>query len=95
MDFKKRESVVAYRLFVNHKLSCLSFWGVVFFMVVANKLLSQCTNTTKNPTANVIATGFADTLVIAENNKSEINYFLKTASGFGGCNTAVLFEKVN
>jgi hypothetical protein len=69
MDFKKRESVVAYRLFVNHKLSCLSFWGVVFFMVVANKLLSQCTNTTKNPTANVIATGFADTLVIAENNK--------------------------
>jgi len=24
----------------------------------------------------------------------EINYFLKTASGFGGCNTAVIFEKV-
>jgi len=33
--------------------------------------------------------------VVAENNESEINYFLKTASGFGGCNTAVLFEKVN
>ena len=25
---------------------------------------------------------------------TDINYFLKTASGFGGCNTAVLFEKV-
>lgn len=33
--------------------------------------------------------------VISENIESEINYFLKTASGFGGCNTAVLFEKVN
>lgn len=75
MDYKKQESVVAYRLFVNHKLSCLSFWGVVFFMVVANKLLSQCTNTHKNPTANVIATGFADTLVIAENSKPG-DYFI-------------------
>lgn len=32
--------------------------------------------------------------VIAEKKAKEINYFLKTASGFGGCNTAVLFEKV-
>lgn len=32
--------------------------------------------------------------VIAEKTAKEINYFLKTASGFGGCNTAVLFEKV-
>lgn len=32
--------------------------------------------------------------VIAEKKTKEINYFLKTASGFGGCNTAVLFEKV-
>jgi 3-oxoacyl-[acyl-carrier-protein] synthase-1 len=32
--------------------------------------------------------------VIAENADHEINIFLKTASGFGGCNTAVLFEKV-
>lgn len=32
--------------------------------------------------------------VIAEKEAKEINYFLKTASGFGGCNTAVLFEKV-
>jgi 3-oxoacyl-[acyl-carrier-protein] synthase-1 len=33
--------------------------------------------------------------VISENTEKEIHYFLKTASGFGGCNTAVLFEKVN
>lgn len=33
--------------------------------------------------------------VLKENRKKEIRYFLKTASGFGGCNTAILFEKIN
>jgi 3-oxoacyl-[acyl-carrier-protein] synthase-1 len=33
--------------------------------------------------------------VIEKNENKNIRYFLKTASGFGGCNTAVLFEKVN
>ncbi|MEZ4839501.1 beta-ketoacyl synthase N-terminal-like domain-containing protein [Flavobacterium sp.] len=32
--------------------------------------------------------------VIKENKTQEINRFLKTASGFGGCNTAVIFEKI-
>ena len=32
--------------------------------------------------------------IIAENHDSDIKYFLKTASGFGGCNTAVIFEKI-
>ena len=32
--------------------------------------------------------------VITENKAVQMDYFLKTASGFGGCNTAVLFEKV-
>jgi len=32
--------------------------------------------------------------VIEKNEEKNINYFLKTASGFGGCNTAVVFEKV-
>lgn len=32
--------------------------------------------------------------VIQKNEKATIEYFLKTASGFGGCNTAVIFEKV-
>ena len=33
--------------------------------------------------------------IIEKNSNAEIQYFLKTASGFGGCNTAVLFEKAN
>ncbi|PZX91984.1 beta-ketoacyl synthase [Flavobacterium aquariorum] len=33
--------------------------------------------------------------VIEKNENRNIHYFLKTASGFGGCNTAVVFEKVN
>ena len=33
--------------------------------------------------------------IINGNAEQEIDYFLKTASGFGGCNTAVLFEKVH
>lgn len=32
--------------------------------------------------------------IIKKNEDKKLNYFLKTASGFGGCNTAVLFEKV-
>jgi len=32
--------------------------------------------------------------VIQKNEEATIGYFLKTASGFGGCNTAVIFEKV-
>lgn len=32
--------------------------------------------------------------VIEKNGDATIKYFLKTASGFGGCNTAVVFEKV-
>lgn len=32
--------------------------------------------------------------IIEANKEKEIDFFLKTASGFGGCNTAVLFEKV-
>lgn len=32
--------------------------------------------------------------IFSEAQTKNINYFLKTASGFGGCNTAILFEKV-
>lgn len=32
--------------------------------------------------------------IIKKQTKTEINTFLKTASGFGGCNTAVLFKKI-
>jgi 3-oxoacyl-[acyl-carrier-protein] synthase-1 len=33
--------------------------------------------------------------VIEKNEDKNVRFFLKTASGFGGCNTAVVFEKVN
>jgi 3-oxoacyl-[acyl-carrier-protein] synthase-1 len=33
--------------------------------------------------------------IIEKNADKNIRFFLKTASGFGGCNTAVVFEKVN
>ncbi len=33
--------------------------------------------------------------VIQKKKRAEVNFFLKTASGFGGCNTAVLFKKTN
>lgn len=33
--------------------------------------------------------------VVGSNEDKQINYFLKTASGFGGCNTAVIFEKAD
>ena len=32
--------------------------------------------------------------VIEKNEEANIYFFLKTASGFGGCNTAIIFEKV-
>ena len=39
--------------------------------------------------------GVSQTINIIQKNESKnCNYFLKTASGFGGCNTAVVFKKV-
>ena len=39
--------------------------------------------------------GVTQPIAISDSNsEKEIKYFLKTASGFGGCNTAVLFEKI-
>lgn len=33
--------------------------------------------------------------IIEKNSEKEISYFLKTASGFGGCNAAIILQKVN
>lgn len=39
--------------------------------------------------------GVSETInVIKKTEKKDLNIFLKTASGFGGCNTAVIFKKV-
>ena len=48
----------------------------------------------------IVSKGYSDLGVsqainlITDNQAVQMDYFLKTASGFGGCNTAVLFEKV-
>jgi 3-oxoacyl-[acyl-carrier-protein] synthase-1 len=40
--------------------------------------------------------GVSEPLNIIRNNEhKELNIFLKTASGFGGCNSAVIFKKVS
>ena len=47
------------------------------------------------PSKNFEEMGVSQDLnIIKENQSAEIKYILKTASGFGGCNTAVVFEKV-
>lgn len=47
------------------------------------------------PSLGFETSGISQPLNIIKNNQQkEIKHFLKTASGFGGCNTAVLFEKI-
>lgn len=47
------------------------------------------------PSLGFETSGISQSLNIIKNNQQKnIKYFLKTASGFGGCNTAVLFEKI-
>ncbi|GGD80860.1 beta-ketoacyl synthase N-terminal-like domain-containing protein [Planktosalinus lacus] len=47
------------------------------------------------PSVGYETSGISQPLNIIKNNQQkDIKYFLKTASGFGGCNTAVLFEKI-
>lgn len=46
------------------------------------------------PSKNFKKTGISQPLnIITENRPAEIRYILKTASGFGGCNAAVVLEK--
>jgi 3-oxoacyl-[acyl-carrier-protein] synthase-1 len=33
--------------------------------------------------------------ILRKNTKTKLNYTLKTASGFGGCNLALVFKKEN
>ena len=44
--------------------------------------------------ANAGTVGVSEAInVIAETHDAPVTYFMKTASGFGGCNTAVVFQK--
>ena len=48
------------------------------------------------PSKNFEETGISQDLnIIKENQSAEIRYILKTASGFGGCNAAIVFEKLS
>lgn len=48
------------------------------------------------PSKNFEDNGTSQSLnIIKENQPAEIRYILKTASGFGGCNAAVVLEKLN
>lgn len=51
-------------------------------------------NNTLIPSKNFEETGTSQPLnIIKENQSAEIKYILKTASGFGGCNAAIVLEK--
>jgi 3-oxoacyl-(acyl-carrier-protein) synthase len=46
------------------------------------------------PSKNFEDAGISQLLnIITENRPAEIKYILKTASGFGGCNAAIVLEK--
>lgn len=48
------------------------------------------------PSKNFEETGVSQPLnIIKENQPANIRYILKTASGFGGCNAAIVLEKIN
>lgn len=57
--------------------------------------MESALNKTLIPSKNFEETGTSQPLnIIKENQPAEIKYILKTASGFGGCNAAIVLEKV-
>ncbi|UQB67634.1 beta-ketoacyl synthase N-terminal-like domain-containing protein [Epilithonimonas zeae] len=56
--------------------------------------MESALNNTLIPSKNFEETGTSQPLnIIKENQPAEIKYILKTASGFGGCNAAIVLEK--
>ncbi|KMQ65902.1 beta-ketoacyl synthase [Chryseobacterium sp. FH2] len=56
--------------------------------------MESARNNTLIPSKNFEETGTSQSLnIIKENQPAEIRYILKTASGFGGCNAAIVLEK--
>ena len=74
--------------YYGHCLRCFrSFWKVSFPWKVLF-------HSTLLPSKNFEETGVTQPLnIIKENKTADIKYILKTASGFGGCNAAVVLEK--
>lgn len=69
---------------------CLGASGLLEIILSMESAL----NKTLIPSKNFKETGTSQSLnIIRENQSAEIKYILKTASGFGGCNAAIVLEK--
>ncbi|MCA6067468.1 beta-ketoacyl synthase [Chryseobacterium sp. RG1] len=69
---------------------CLGASGLLESIISMESAL----NNTLIPSKNFEETGTSQSLnIIKENQPAEIKYILKTASGFGGCNAAIVLEK--
>ncbi|WP_336690540.1 MULTISPECIES: beta-ketoacyl synthase N-terminal-like domain-containing protein [unclassified Chryseobacterium] len=69
---------------------CLGASGLLESIISMESAL----NKTLIPSKNFKETGTSQPLnIIRENQSAEIKYILKTASGFGGCNAAIVLEK--
>ncbi len=69
---------------------CLGASGLLESIISMESAL----NNTLIPSKNFEETGTSKPLnIIKENQTAEIKYILKTASGFGGCNAAIVLEK--
>lgn len=69
---------------------CLGASGLLESIISMESAL----HSTLLPSKNFEETGVTQSLnIIRENQSAEIKYILKTASGFGGCNAAVVLEK--
>lgn len=69
---------------------CLGASGLLESIISMESAL----NKTLIPSKNFKETGTSQSLnIIKENQSAEIKYILKTASGFGGCNAAIVLEK--
>ena len=69
---------------------CLGASGLLESIISMESAL----NNTLIPSKNFNETGTSQPLnIIKENQTAEIKYILKTASGFGGCNAAIVLEK--
>jgi 3-oxoacyl-[acyl-carrier-protein] synthase-1 len=69
---------------------CLGASGLLESIISMESALQN----TLIPSKNFEETGTSQPLnIIKENQPAEIKYILKTASGFGGCNAAIVLEK--
>lgn len=69
---------------------CLGASGLLESIISMESALHK----TLIPSKNFTETGTSQPLnIIRENQSAEIKYILKTASGFGGCNAAIVLEK--